>query len=109
TGTATVTLSVNNGTTPPQVTITSVATYNKITISETSIYTVQAPPAVASDTAFSVNNIYTQGATLNGEIFTNNDFDFVSSTINGDIFGAGKGNGQKGYITTTHVNKTNGS
>ena len=108
-GSATVQVSPNNTPNPPQVTIKSIATYQNITRSETSIFQVSQPPQISNEAAFAQNNIYSYNTVLNGEIFTNNDLNLTNTTVNGDLFGAGKGNGQKSYLTTVNVNKVNGA
>ena len=108
-GNAVVSLSANTSVSPNTVSITSRGTYKNISRTENVTFTISPPPQLTQEAAFSQNNMFTNGATLNGEIFTNNDFTFENTTLNGDLYGAGKGNGQKGCLDNTTVNQYNGS
>jgi hypothetical protein len=108
-GTDTITLSTS-GTNPVVVTVTSTATYQKISRTYGATFDNYPPPAIASDVVFAQNNIYVVGSTLNGEVFTNNDATIDSTNVNGDLYEAGKGNGQKTYFQNGSVlSQYNGS
>lgn len=93
-------------------TITVTAVLDSITIKEQAYMVTTPPPAISQFAVFSNNTITGQGATVTGDIQTNNQIYWEAGSIDyGSIYAAARGGGEKDYIDDSQilVNPTTGT